>query len=54
MMFYAPKVVRKIEPRMEKMSTENAPLIIAIVVYILLHLAINGLLRMLAHRKTAI
>jgi Kef-type K+ transport system membrane component KefB len=31
MMFYAPKVVGKIEPRMEKMSTENAPLIIAIV-----------------------
>jgi len=30
------------------------PLVIAIIVYVLLHLAINGLLRMLAHRKTAI
>jgi uncharacterized protein YggT (Ycf19 family) len=30
------------------------PLIIAIVVYLLLHLAINGLLRIVAHRKTAI
>src|ERR1043166_5984122 len=30
------------------------PLVIAIIVYILLHLAINGLLRMVAHRKTAI
>jgi uncharacterized protein YggT (Ycf19 family) len=28
--------------------------IIAFVVYILLHVAVNGLLRMLAHRKTAI
>src|SRR6266567_2642404 len=30
------------------------PLVIAIIVYILLHLGINGLLRMFAHRKTAI
>jgi uncharacterized protein YggT (Ycf19 family) len=30
------------------------PMVIAIVVYILLHLAINGLLRIGAHRKTAI
>jgi hypothetical protein len=30
------------------------PLIIAIVVYLLLHLAINGLLRIVAQRKTAI
>lgn len=30
------------------------PIIVAIVVYMLLHLAINGLLRMMAHRKTAI
>lgn len=34
--------------------TLMVPLIIAIVVYLLLHLAINGLLRMIAHRKTAI
>ena len=30
------------------------PIIVAIVVYMLLHLAINGILRMLAHRKTAV
>ncbi len=30
------------------------PIVIAIIAYLLLHLAINGLLRMLAHRKTAI
>lgn len=30
------------------------PIIVAIVVYMLLHLAINGLLRILAHRKTAV
>jgi uncharacterized membrane protein len=30
------------------------PIVIAIIAYVLLHLAINGLLRMLAHRKTAI
>jgi hypothetical protein len=30
------------------------PVIIALVVYIILHMAVNGLLRMLAHRKTGI
>lgn len=30
------------------------PIIIAIVVYMLLHLAINGLLRMIAHRKVGV
>ena len=30
------------------------PLVIAFIAYLLLHLAINGLLRLLAHRKTAI
>ena len=30
------------------------PIIIAIIAYLLLHLAINGVLRMMAHRKTAI
>jgi hypothetical protein len=28
--------------------------LIALVVYLLLHLAINGLLRLLAHKKTAL
>ena len=40
-------------------STDNGhtlmmPLVVAIIVYILLHLGINGLLRLIAHRKTAI
>ena len=30
------------------------PLVIAIIVYLLLHLGINGLLRIIAHRKTAV
>jgi uncharacterized membrane protein len=30
------------------------PIVVAIIAYVLLHLLINGLLRMLAHRKTAI
>jgi uncharacterized protein YggT (Ycf19 family) len=30
------------------------PIIVALLVYIVLHMAINGLLRMLAHRKTGI
>ena len=30
------------------------PLVIAFIVYVLLHLGINGLLRILAHRKTAV
>jgi uncharacterized protein YggT (Ycf19 family) len=30
------------------------PIIVAFIVYLLLHMAINGLLRMLAHRKTGI
>jgi uncharacterized protein YggT (Ycf19 family) len=34
--------------------TLMVPLVIAIIVYILLHLGINGLLRMFAHRKTAV
>jgi hypothetical protein len=30
------------------------PILVAIIAYILLHLAINGLLRIVAHRKTAV
>jgi uncharacterized protein YggT (Ycf19 family) len=30
------------------------PIVIAIIVYVLLHLAINGFLRLIAHRKTAV
>ena len=41
-------------PSTDSGHTLMVPLIIAIVVYILLHLGINGLLRMFAHRKTAV
>ena len=41
-------------PTTDSGHTLMVPLIIAIVVYLLLHLAINGLLRIIAHRKTAI
>lgn len=52
--FYAP-----FEGIMPSLSTGEGftlalPIIVAIVVYMLLHLAINGLLRLFAHRKTAI
>lgn len=30
------------------------PIIVALIVYVILHMAVNGLLRMLAHRKTGI
>ncbi|REJ77608.1 MAG: hypothetical protein DWQ47_14650 [Acidobacteria bacterium] len=30
------------------------PIIVAMIVYVLLHMAINGLLRMMAHRRTAV
>ncbi len=32
MIFYAPRVVRRIEPRLERMSTPNAPLIMALAI----------------------
>jgi len=52
--FYAP--FRGIVPslRTEEGFTLALPIIIALVVYALLHLGINGLLRIFAHRKTAI
>ena len=42
------------EPTAEGGSRLAFSVIIAIVVYILIHAAINGLLRLLAHRKTAV
>jgi hypothetical protein len=30
------------------------PIVVAIIAYIMLHLGINGLLRLLAHRKTEV
>ncbi|HLM03059.1 MAG TPA: YggT family protein [Pyrinomonadaceae bacterium] len=52
--FYAP--FRGIVPslRTEEGFTLALPIVIALVVYALLHLGINGLLRIFAHRKTAI
>ena len=41
-------------PQTNEGHTLMLPIVIAIIVYVLLHLAINGLLRLLAHRKTQI
>lgn len=51
--FYAP--FQGIVPSLSKDGfTLALPIIIAIVAYMILHLAINGLLRIFAHRKTTI
>ncbi len=52
--FYAPFRGLVPSPTTPEGFTLALPIIVAIVVYILLHLAINGLLRMFAHRKTEI
>jgi len=52
--FYEPFRGIVASPRTDGGHTLMLPLVIAIVVYILLHLGINGLLRLIAHRKTAI
>jgi len=52
--FYEPFRGIVSSPRTNDGHTLLMPLVIAIVVYLLLHLAINGLLRMFAHRKTAV
>jgi hypothetical protein len=52
--FYEPFRGIVSSPRTDGGHTLMMPLVIAIIVYVLLHLAINGLLRMFAHRKTAI
>ena len=41
-------------PSTDSGHTLMLPLVIAFIVYLLLHLGINGLLRIIAHRKTAI
>src|SRR5713101_10151793 len=48
--FYGPFRGIVASPSTDSGHTLMVPLVIAIVVYILLHLGINGLLRMLAHR----
>ena len=52
--FYRPFRGILASPSTESGHTLMLPLVIAIVVYILLHLGINGLLRIVAHRKTAV
>ena len=52
--FYRPFRGIVASPSTDSGHTLVVPLIIAIVVYLLLHLAINGLLRIIAHRKTAV
>jgi F0F1-type ATP synthase membrane subunit a len=52
--FYEPFRGIVASPSTDGGHTLVLPLVIAIIVYILLHLGINGLLRMFAHRKTAV
>ena len=52
--FYEPFRGIVASPSTDSGHTLMLPLVIAIIVYILLHLGINGLLRMFAHRKTAV
>lgn len=52
--FYAPFRGIVASPTTNEGHTLLLPIVIAIIAYVLLHLAINGLLRMLAHRKTAV
>ena len=52
--FYAPFSGLVPSPSTAEGFTLALPIVVALVVYMLLHLAINGLLRMLAHRKTEI
>jgi len=52
--FYEPFRGIVASPRTDGGHTLMTPLVIAFIVYVLLHLGINGLLRMFAHRKTAV
>jgi uncharacterized protein YggT (Ycf19 family) len=52
--FYSPFKGIVSSPRTGDGHTLLLPIVVAIIAYILLHLAINGLLRILAHRKTQI
>ena len=52
--FYEPFRGIVASPRTDGGHTLLLPIVIAIIAYALLHLAINGLLRMMAHRKTEI
>ena len=52
--FYRPFRGIVASPATDGGHTIMLPLVIAIIVYLLLHLAINGVLRIIAHRKTAV
>ena len=52
--FYAPFRGIVASPATDQGHTLLLPVVVAIISYALLHLLINGLLRMLAHRKTQI
>lgn len=52
--FYLPFQGIVASPRTDGGHTLMLPIVVAIIAYALLHLAINGLLRMFAHRKTEI
>lgn len=51
---YAPFRGIVASPTAEGGYTLALPIVIALIVYVLLHLGINGLLRLIAHRKTEI
>ena len=52
--FYEPFRGIVASPSTDQGHTLLLPIVIAIIAYVILHLAINGLLRILAHRKTQI
>ncbi len=52
--FYAPFRGIVASPTTPEGFTLALPIVIALVVYMLLHMAINGLLRMFVHRKTEV
>jgi hypothetical protein len=52
--FYLPFRGIVASPSTDQGHTLLLPIVVALIAYMLLHLAINGLLRMMAHRKTAI
>ena len=52
--FYAPFRGIVASPSTDQGHTLMLPVVVAIISYVVLHLLINGLLRMLAHRKTEI
>ena len=52
--FYAPFRGIVASPSTDQGHTLLLPIVVAIIAYVILHLAVNGLLRMFAHRKTEI